>query len=174
MLISWRTEVAMAWVCLAPTTPARDDPGAGRRARVHPWRSWLGNTVWTGEIELSGMIDLNAAAGTGNDTVYARGGDDRIDGADGHDRLYGQTGNNRITGGAGNDQLRGGSGDDRLLARSGDDLAVGGRVATCSTDAPGTTACTAAPTTTACSADRELKYRRKLVHSLSVKPLTSS
>jgi len=49
--------------------------------------SWLGNMVWTGENELSGMIDRAAAAGTGNDTVYARAGDEQVDGADGHDRL---------------------------------------------------------------------------------------
>jgi Ca2+-binding RTX toxin-like protein len=65
-------------------------------------------------------------AGSGNDSVLARGGNDVVLAGRGHDTVSGSAGSDLIIGGSGNDVITGSTGSDLLAGNLGNDNASGG------------------------------------------------
>jgi Ca2+-binding RTX toxin-like protein len=88
------------------------------------------------KVTLTGTADLEASAGTGNQTLIGNtgnnrlfgdaqltdNGNDTLDGGDGNDTLFGGNGDDSLIGGKGNDSLDGNDGSDTSSGGAGDDV----------------------------------------------------
>lgn len=131
------------------------DPGGKVKSvdtTVLPGRLWLKNVIFDGKDgndyfafgrdPFSGVVDVVAYGGKGNDTIIAADGDDRLWGGEGDDKVYGLDGNDGLYGEAGDDlvsdryqpnqglysevDMDPGGGWNNLSGGSGTDLVVGG------------------------------------------------
>jgi uncharacterized delta-60 repeat protein len=78
----------------------------------------LNAAAFTGNVSLYGLA--------GNDVLYGGNGNDQLFGGAGNDQLFGSYGEDFLSGGLGNDLLSGDYGDDTLHGDAGHDILVGG------------------------------------------------